>query len=57
MESSPTTTTNSIINKKHHKGEKTEKNDFSSLDVKASKPKSSKGKSSVEDDAWDLLNN
>lgn len=33
-------------------------NDFSSLDVKASKPKTGSNKTkSVEDDAWNLLNN
>lgn len=49
-----TTTTSSSIRKQN----KTEaKGDFGALDVKASKPKPNKNKASVEDDAWDLLNN
>lgn len=46
--------------KRHHKSEKsekTEKSDFNVLDVKASKPKSTNKTKSIEDDAWNLLNN
>lgn len=54
---------NNAIAKKSHKSEKssshkTEKNDFDALDVKASKPTKSTNKTkSIEDDAWNLLNN
>lgn len=46
--------------KKQHKSEKiskTDKSDFNALDVKASKPKSTNKTKSIEDDAWNLLNN
>lgn len=46
--------------RKSHKSEKSErgeKSDFSSLDVKASKPKPANKAKSIEDDAWNLLNN
>lgn len=35
----------------------TEKGDFSALDVKASKPTKTNKAKSIEDDAWNLLNN
>lgn len=47
-----TTTSSSSSVRKQHKTET--KSDFGALDVKATKAKS---KASVEDDAWDLLNN
>lgn len=43
--------------KKPHRNEKVEKNDFSALDVKASKPTKTNKAKSIEDDAWNLLNN
>lgn len=55
-----TSDSNSSIKKQNRseKIEKTEKSDFSSLDVKASKPKTTTTKTkSIEDDAWNLLNN
>lgn len=42
---------------KIEKSEKAEKNDFNSLDVKASKQKPATKAKSIEDDAWNLLNN
>lgn len=42
---------------KSEKSEKTEKSDFNALDVKASKPKPTNKTKSIEDDAWNLLNN
>ncbi|XP_031620470.1 ADP-ribosylation factor GTPase-activating protein 1 isoform X2 [Contarinia nasturtii] len=52
---SPTTVINST--RKQHKHEKNEKGDFNALDVKASKPKPTNKTKSIEDDAWNLLNN
>lgn len=43
--------------KKLQKNEKEDKGDFSALDVKASAPKQSNKSKSIEDDAWNLLNN
>lgn len=42
---------------KSEKSEKPDKTDFGSLDVKASKPKPTNKTKSIEDDAWNLLNN
>lgn len=50
-----TSPSNSI--KKSHKTEKAEKSDFTSLDVKSSKAKPANKTKSIEDDAWNLLNN
>lgn len=55
-----TSTTGNTSIKRQHKNEKidkVEKSDFSALDVKASKPKSTNKTKSIEEDAWNLLNN
>lgn len=49
------TTNNST--RKQQKSERVEKTDFGALDVKASKPKPTNKTKSIEDDAWNLLNN
>lgn len=43
--------------RKQQKTDKIEKNDFGVLDIKASKPKPTNKTKSIEDDAWNLLNN
>lgn len=50
-------TVNNATKKQQHKSDKVEKNDFGVLDVKASKPKPTNKTKSIEDDAWNLLNN
>lgn len=57
--SEPQATQNSAIRKQHksEKIDKGEKNDFTSLDVKASRQKPTNKSKSIEDDAWNLLNN
>lgn len=50
-------TVNNSTRKQQKRNEKEEKNDFGALDVKASKPKPTNKTKSIEDDAWNLLNN
>lgn len=57
--SEPQATQNSAIRKQHksEKIDKGDKNDFTSLDVKASRQKPTNKSKTIEDDAWNLLNN